>query len=306
MAATTTRTIHDGVYPADPRLLPAGRRISWGAVVAGVVVVLVVQMLLMLLGIAIGAATIDPATADTPQAATLGTGGAVWWLGSTAIAVFAGAWVAARLAAVPSRLDGGLHGVVTWAAATLIGIYLLSTAIGGLVGGAFGALGSAAQAVGQGTQSLASTAMQVLPDEIRGQAEQLFQRAPAAAGEVQQQAQQAQQAAGGGNLVDAVRRVVRGVQEGASPQDHDAAVNVIAQQAGIPREQAEQRLSQFQDAYRRYAQQAEQQARQTAQAAAATVAQISFWSVVALVIGAALAGLGGALGSRRDEDYRYA
>ena len=181
--AATTRTIPDGVYPADPRLLPAGRRISWGAVVAGVVVVLVVQMLLMLLGIAIGAATIDPATADTPRAATLGTGGAVWWLGSTAIAVFAGAWVAARLAAVPSRLDGGLHGVVTWAAATLIGIYLLSTAIGGLVGGAFGALGSAAQAVGQGTQSLASTAMQVLPDEIRGQAEQLFQRAPAAAGE---------------------------------------------------------------------------------------------------------------------------
>ena len=304
--AATTRTIDDGVYPADPRLLPAGRRISWGAIVAGVVVVLVVQMLLMLLGIAIGAATIDPATADTPQAATLGTGGAVWWLGSTAIAVFAGAWVAARLAALPSRLDGGLHGVVTWAAATLIGIYLLSTAIGGLVGGAFGALGSAAQAVGQGTQSLASTAMQVLPDEIRGQAEQLFQRAPAAAGEVQQQAQQAQQAAGGGTLVDAVRRVVRGVQEGALPQDRDAAVNVIAQQAGIPRDQAEQRLGQFQDAYRRYAQQAEQQARQTAQAAAATVAQVSFWSVVALVIGAALAALGGALGSRRDEDYRYA
>ncbi len=301
--AATTRTIPDGVYPADPRLLPAGRRISWGAVVAGVVVVLVVQMLLMLLGIAIGAATIDPATADTPRAATLGTGGAVWWLGSTAIAVFAGAWVAARLAAVPSRLDGGLHGVVTWAAATLIGIYLLSTAIGGLVGGAFGALGSAAQAVGQGTQSLASTAMQVLPDEIRGQAEQLFQRAPAVAGEVQQQAQQA---AGGGTLVDAVRRVVRGVQEGASPQDRDAAVNAIAQQAGIPRDQAAQRLNQFQDAYRRYAQQAEQQARQTAQAAAATVAQISFWSVVALVIGAALAALGGALGSRRDEDYRYA
>ena len=56
MAATTTRTIHDGVYPADPRLLPAGRRISWGAIVAGIVVVLVVQMLLMLLGLAIGAA----------------------------------------------------------------------------------------------------------------------------------------------------------------------------------------------------------------------------------------------------------
>ncbi len=301
--ATTTRAIQD--YP-DPRLLPAGRRISWGAIIAGIVVVLVVQMLLMLLGLAIGAATVDPATADTPQAATLGTSGAVWWLAATAIAVFAGAWVAARLAAVPSRLDGGLHGLVTWAAATLLGIYLLSTTIGGLLGGAFGALGSAAQAVGQGGQSLASAAMQVLPDDIRGQAERLFDRAPAAADQAQQQVQEAQQAAGGGNLMESVQRVVRGVQDGASPQDRDAAVNVIAQQAGIPREQAEQRLTEFQGTYRQYAEQAEEQARQAAQAAAAAVAQVSFWSVIALMIGAVLAGLGGSLGSRRDDDYRYA
>lgn len=301
--ATTTRAIQD--YP-DPRLLPAGRRISWGAIIAGIVVVLVVQMLLMLLGLAIGAATVDPATADTPQAATLGTSGAVWWLVATAIAVFAGAWVAARLAAVPSRLDGSLHGLVTWAAATLLGIYLLSTTIGGLLGGAFGALGSAAQAVGQGGQSLASAAMQVLPDDIRGQAERLFDRAPAAADQAQQQVQEAQQAAGGGNLMESVQRVVRGVQDGASPQDRDAAVNVIAQQAGIPREQAEQRLTEFQGTYRQYAEQAEEQARQAAQAAAAAVAQVSFWSVIALMIGAVLAGLGGSLGSRRDDDYRYA
>lgn len=301
--ATTTRAIQD--YP-DPRLLPAGRRISWGAIIAGIVVVLVVQMLLMLLGLAIGAATVDPATADTPQAATLGTSGAVWWLVATAIAVFAGAWVAARLAAVPSRLDGSLHGLVTWAAATLLGIYLLSTTIGGLLGGAFGALGSAAQAVGQGGQSLASAAMQVLPDDVRGQAERLFDRAPAAADQAQQQVQEAQQAAGGGNLMESVQRVVRGVQDGASPQDRDAAVNVIAQQAGIPHEQAEQRLTEFQGTYRHYAEQAEEQARQAAQAAAAAVAQVSFWSVIALMIGAVLAGLGGSLGSRRDDDYRYA
>jgi len=303
--ATIARSTSDP-YGVDPRLLPAGRRISWGAIIAGIVVVLAIQMLLMLLGLAIGAATIDPMTADTPQASTLGLGGAVWWLIAVAVSVFAGAWVAARLAAVPSRLDGGLHGVVTWAAATLIGIYLLSTTIGGLVGGAFGALGSAAQAVGQGTQSIASAAMQTLPDDIRGQAESLFDRAPAAADQAQQQAQAAQQAAGGGNMMDAVQRVVRGVQEGASPQDRDAAVNVIAQQAGIPREEAEQRLDQFQQSFRQYAQQAEQKARQAAETAAATVAQVSFWSVVGLVIGAVLAALAGVLGSRNEDDYRYA
>ena len=142
--------------------------------------------------------------------------------------------------------------------------------------------------------------MQVLPDEIRGQVDQLFARAPAAAGEVQQQAQQAQQAAGGGSLLDAVQRVVRGVQDGASPQDREAAINVIAQQAGIPREEAERRLSQFQPTYREYSQQAAEQARQAAEAAASTVSQVSFWSVVALVLGALLAAIGGRLGTPRD------
>ena len=105
-------------------------------------------------------------------------------------------------------------------------------------------------------------------------------------------------------MLDAVQRVVRGVQDGASAQDRDAALNVISQQAGIPREQAEQRLTEFQDTYRQYSQQAAEQARQTAQAAAETVSQVSFWSVVALVLGAALAALGGRLGTPRDE-LRY-
>ncbi len=303
--ATTARPAfpREGVYADDRLGPPAVRRISWGAIVAGVVVVLVVQMALMLLGLAIGTATIDPATADTPTASTLGVSGGIWWLASTAIAVFVGGWVAGRLAGMPSRTDGTLHGVVTWAVSTLIAIYLLSTAIGGLVGGAFGALGSAAQAVGQGTQSLASTAMQVVPDDIRNQAESLFDRAPAVAGQVQGEAQQAQQAAGGGSMVEAVQRVVRGVQEGASPQDRDAALNVISQQAGIPREQAEQRLEQFQTTYNEYAQRAEQETRQAAQAAAETVSQVSFWSVVALILGAVLAALGGSLGTPRDEPH---
>lgn len=279
----------------------AVRRISWGAIVAGIVVVLVVQLAMMLLGLAIGASTIDPTTAGgTPEASSLGIGGAVWWLIATAVSVFAGAWVAGRLAGMPTRTDGMLHGVVTWAAATLIGLYLLTSTLGGILGGAFGALGNAAQAIGQGGQSLAQTAMQVLPDDIRGQAEGLFQRAPDAAGAVQQQADQARQAAGGGSTTDALQRVVRGVQDGASPADRDAALNVISQQAGIPRDEAERRLNEFKATYAQYAQQAAQKARETADAAASTVAQVSFWSVVALLLGAILAAFGGSMGTPRD------
>jgi hypothetical protein len=285
-----------------PRLsAPAAvRRISWGAIFAGIAVVLVTQLLLMLLGLAIGASTLDPATSNSPTASTFGVSTAVWWVISTAIAIFAGAWVAGRLAGMPTRTDGMLHGVVTWAAATLLGLYLLTSTIGSLVGGAFGVLGNVASTVGQSASSLTQGALQVLPDEIRGQAEGLFDQAPAAAGQAQQQVDQARQAAGGGNTADAVQRVVRGVREGASPQDRQAAVNVISQQAGIPPQEAEQRLNQFQNTYQQYTTQAAEQARQTAEATANTVSQVSFWSVVALLLGAVLSAVAGGMGTPRD------
>jgi hypothetical protein len=278
------------------------RRISWGAIIAGIAVVLVIELLLMLLGLAIGATTIDPAAggSGTPDASTLGIGSAVWWLISTAIAVFAGAWVAGRLAGMPTKTDGMLHGIVTWAAATLLAFYLLTSTIGSIVSGAFGTLGTVAQTISQSTQSLAQGAMQVVPDEIQQQIDQLLARAPSAAGQAQQEVQQTQQAAGGGSPIDVAQRVIRGVQEGASPQDRQAAVNVIAQQAGIPPQEAEQRLEQFQQTYQQYTTQAAEQARQAADAAASTVAQVSFWSVVALVIGGILAAIGGRLGTPRD------
>jgi hypothetical protein len=292
----------DPAYPYPATAPAAVRRISWGAIIAGIAVVLVLQLLLMLLGLAIGTATIDPAAGGSgiPEASTLGMSGGIWWVVSTSISIFAGAWVAGRLAGMPTRTDGMLHGIVTWAAATLLAFYLLTSTIGTVVGGAFGALGNVAQTLGQGTQSLAQGAMQVLPEDIRNQAERLFDRAPAAAGQAQQQVNQATQAAGGGSTLEAIQRVVRGVQEGASPQDREAAVNVIAQQAGIPREEAQQRLDQFQQTYREWSTQAAEQARETADAAAQTVSQVSFWSVVALVLGAVLAGIGGSLGTPRD------
>ena len=103
--ATTARSTYprEGAYADDLRA-PAVRRISWGAIVAGVVVVLVVQMALMLLGLAIGTATIDPAMADTPQASTLGLGGGVWWIGATAVSVFFGAWVSGWPACLRARM----------------------------------------------------------------------------------------------------------------------------------------------------------------------------------------------------------
>jgi len=113
----------------------ANRRISWGAIIAGLIVTLVCQILLSMLGVAIGAATIDPLSEQRPME-NIGTGAAIWWIVSSLISLFLGGCVAGRLAGVPRKADGALHGIIMWGTCTLITILLLTTALGGVLGGA--------------------------------------------------------------------------------------------------------------------------------------------------------------------------
>ena len=141
MSATSYTPQYDETAPPQVEVMPrAGRRVSWGAVFAGVMIVLAIQLLLSMLGLGIGLGTIDPTAGSTPNASSLGIGAAAWWGLSYLIALFAGGYVAARLA--PSRLgfDGALHGAVTWAFTLLVTFYLLTTAVGSVIGGAFSAV----------------------------------------------------------------------------------------------------------------------------------------------------------------------
>jgi len=304
MAPTAARTTT--VTDSSPNVNVAGpvRRISWGAILAGVAVLLVVQLLLSLFGLGVGLATVDPAGDGTPQASSLGLGAGIWGAISVAIATLVGAWIAGRLAGIPSRLDGMLHGIVTWAVATLIAVYLLTSAASGLVNTAFRTVGSTLQTIGQGAGGLAGAAQQaaqqVLPDDIRAQAEGLFQRGQ---GEAQQTAQEAQAATGTTNTADAVRRAVAGAREGATPEERQAAVNLIAQQAGIPPEEAQQRLDQFQTTYRETTARAAETARQTGQQAAEGASRGALFSAVGLLVGLILSAIAGRAGAPRPVYY---
>src|SRR3954469_4669797 len=102
------------VQPTGPAAAPALlRRVSWGAIFAGLFVTIVVEMILTLLGAAIGAATINPRTEANPTQG-LGIGSAIWLLISSLISLFCGAYVAGRLSGGPRRSDGLLHGVLTF------------------------------------------------------------------------------------------------------------------------------------------------------------------------------------------------
>jgi hypothetical protein len=125
--------------------IAGAKRISWGAVFAGVAIILAVQITLALLGAGIGLGTIDPMAQDTPEAATFGTAAGIYWAVSILLSVLLGGWVAGRLAGIPRNFDGLIHGVLAWSVGTLLTVYLLTTSIGGLIGGAFGMVGNVAR-----------------------------------------------------------------------------------------------------------------------------------------------------------------
>jgi polyhydroxyalkanoate synthesis regulator phasin len=264
------------------------RRISPWAVLAGAVVGVVVLFLLGLLGLAVGLATIDPAPAgdDTPGAGTFGTGAAIWGIISFLIALLAAGWIASRLAGDPKKLDGLLHGVVAWALTTLIIMWLMTTTVSSIIGGAFSLLGNIASASAQavqaaaGGESLADAAQQLPWDRIRQRVEQAL---PADV-DVDRE-----------TLMAAFRELVL---EGG---DRQAVVDILVQQGGMAPEEAERTLQNLEAEYQQAAQQVEQQAGQAAQAAAETVSSAALWSFIALLLGGLAAAGGGWLGAPRDE-----
>jgi hypothetical protein len=278
-------------------------RASWGAIIAGVVIMIIVQLLLAVLGVGIGLSSIDPASAaNNPDASSFSIGAAVYWGVSVIISTYLGAYFAGRLAGVPNRTDGMLHGIVAWATATLLIIYVLTSSATSLVGGLFGTFGSALQTVGQSVQGGASGLLQVLPGDLRAQAEGLFkQGAQQAQGQAQATNQQAQQATGTASTPDMLRKVVAGVRDGASPQDRQAAVNLIAQQAGIPPEEADKRLGDFQNTYRQTVAQTQDQVKQAAIESRETVSRSAYVLAGALLIGLLVAAIGGRAGAPEDE-----
>jgi hypothetical protein len=121
-----------------------GSNAVWGAIFAGIVMVMVIQLALALLGGGIGLSAANP-----DNAKALGIGAITWWMLSGLVAFYFGGWTAGRLAGIPSRTDGILHGLVTWGTTTLLMFLFLTSTIGALIGGGFSLLKSGGQAIAQ-------------------------------------------------------------------------------------------------------------------------------------------------------------
>lgn len=274
----------------------AHRRVIWGGVFAGVVLTFAIQLLLSLLGLGIGMTTIDPSqSGGTPGATSLSIGAGVWWTVSYMIALGVGGYVAARLAGVAIQGDGVIHGLLTWAFALLLSAWLVTTALGGLAGGAFNMLGSVASGVTQTVQQAAPDAMRaagVTPEELRNRAEGLLRPE----GQAPQSREDAMR-----QLAGNLSTIAQGGQ--GAEQARQDAVRTIAQQAGIPEDQARQRVQEMEQQYTQTRDQVAQTATNAAETASDAASQAGIWGTVALLLGAAAAAAGGAFGARRRERH---
>ncbi len=226
-------------------------RIKWTAVWAGLVVGMSAQLVLTLLGLAIGAWSIDLQEAQPAGGVPLGAG--LWTGLSLLLSAFIGGYVTARLSGNFVRSDGMYHGAVVWGVTWLIFGWLTTTAMSVMLGGVFSALGSALQTTGQGLTSAASAALTKLdpkstlsisPAALRQQIESTLQATgkrdlqPAemnkSADKVTNQAKEGQSL---GHVTDSA---LEELQQKLTALDRDAAVNVLVQKAGMSEAQAQQ------------------------------------------------------------------
>jgi hypothetical protein len=297
MTTTSYHPQYAETAPPHVEVVPrAGRRVSWGAVFAGVMIVLAVQLLLSMLGLGVGLSTVNP-TEGTPNASSLGIGAALWWGISYLLALVAGGYVAARLA--PSRLsfDGALHGVLTWAFALLVTFYLLTTAVGGVIGGAFSAVSGALSAAGQTVKDAVPQAAQaagVTPDMIQQKAKELMSAQSTGSDPRSLNSEQAQQ-----EIAANLPKLAAGGDQ--AKQAHDRIVAIMAAQLNIRPDEASQRLDRLQSQVAETTDQAKDKAEQVADKTASGLSKASLLAFVSLLLGAIAAAIGGSLGVRRHD-----
>ncbi|WP_457580170.1 PhnA-like protein [Ensifer canadensis] len=278
--------IHPGAI-GDPSATTLLNKISWGSIFAGVAIALAVQFLLNLLGVGIGAAVLDPATSDNPGASTFSIMGGVWFVVAGIIASFVGGYVASRLSGRPSNSTGGYHGVTTWAVTTLVVLYLLTTSVGALVGGAFSGLSSVVGGVGKTAATAATAAVPALnsPNPMAGIEQQIR-------GTTGNDPKALQDAA-----VAAVQAAVTG-DEATAEDARVRAADTVAKAQGIPVDQARTQVDQYEKAYREDVAAAKQKALAAAEATATAVSAGAILGFLALVLGAIASWFGGVSGTK--------
>ncbi len=250
--------------------------VVWGAIIAGVIMIIVVQLFMALLGSGFGLTTVNVREEDNLKA--LGVGAVVWWIISGIIAYYIGGWVTGRMAGIPRRLDGVLHGLLAWGSTTILTFLFLTSTMGALIAGSLGLLKSGGQAVSSVAPAVSGTLKEALPlDDIRN--------------EVRHQLQQRN---GSQNMVEPVMTAIAGLATTNNEEEQKQKIVLLLMQNTNLNENEARNLV---DRWGQNMETTKQKAQDAAQTASKTAGKAALASFVMLALGALAAGIGGSVGA---------
>ena len=286
--------IPTGFVPVDEtHLVKTPTRLSWGAIFAGVVIAVAVQLVLGILGAGIGLTMVDPVEGTTPGATGFGIGAGIYWLITTIVALGSGGYAAARVAGVHERFDALVHGLVVWGVTLILTLYLLTSAVGGIIGGAFRTVGAVAGAAGTTVGAAAPKAASIAgidETDLRSEAAAYLSDAPS--DPAQMTSEQAQK-----EIAKDLPALARGGTEGQ--QAENRIVDIIAAQRKISRPEAQAQVTRAKQQFVQTKNDTIATAKSATDTAAGAAAGTSFVLVLALLIGAGASAFGATAATRR-------
>jgi hypothetical protein len=270
---TTTDVQIDETITVAPAL-------SWRSILAGVVIAVVVQILLSILGGAIGLTLVNPTESGNPSGSTATIVATIWWTLSGILAAWAGGLTAGRLSGAPGTVTAAWHGLIAWAVTVLLVFWLLAAAVGGVVGGAFSLLGGIA---GTATQAASAAAPAV------AQAADPF-------GDIEASLNDAlgvKDPAAGRAAVGSFVRSAFTADQADAQASMDRAADALARATGVTPDEAKKKLADWKAEYDRTVAAAKQKAADAANAARKAAASAGILGFVAQVFGALAGWFGG-------------
>jgi len=300
----------DGVNTVHPH----HSTISWAAVFAGMVTAIALQMTLAHICVAVGLAMYTPFDPSEPTA-TIAMVTIVAWMMCALIGLFAGGWVAGRLAHYYSQVTAALHGMLVWATGAVVAGALVALSLGLIAGGTANLAGEGIKAVASGVKAAGSTMASIAApswDAVREQLKEASSAVVNAAQEGKLDTRFAEQS----RMMDLFEKfftVAKDQRLQASAKEELATL--VSRQLGISREAADKTMMQWErswdDAIARYESAKEEakkkamEATHTAKKYTASAAGVCFGL---MLVGLIASALGGLLGSAcfRCEEFRRA
>lgn len=293
-------------------------RVSLRAIIAGVLIALMVMLAMSVLGIGIGATTLD-AMIDFEEDPAFDpeTGIVVWLAATNLLALLAGGWVADRLAGVPDSTDGVLHGLATWAVVTIISLWVFSTATGRVLNSAANAVGLGYDVIEAGVETAvpeAADAVQrqeyalediresarnlaaetddpaLAPDELESETEEAEGIVESAAEDIVQSPTTA-----GDRIETAVDRLLD--LDAPNEADRQDVVNVIVTNTSLTEDEARSAIDTWEAEYNDVEIDAEETVNRVSEDVTDAIALAAGVVFMAMAIGAIAAGIGGFLGA---------